>query len=469
MTKITYTNPGAARPEVGSLRPSGAERAEDSRKIRQAATIPLVISLGAQWVFFIHYWIPETSTFPTKELWLTQLSPLASAALTSEGQPQVQAQNGQWGLPALVLLICAFALFWLSRTRHWLGRTAMLAPAALGLIAALASVIALAAKGELRSTMIGVLLLIIWVWSAGYASLHGFLDNLAPLPPKNWYSGLPLLAVYAIIGPAPTAVGRWLFAPEIRDAAYALQDNTVALRLAALWTASSALLYLCGLLIGVAVWVAYQAWPPRRDAAFIGRCLIVIGILIVTGAVGWPATSVAEKRVTELGYESPADEVNFSCGSWILDQPTTASPQRQPAQTLVISGFSCRTVTTFAGYQQLSTRGLNVSLSSVTAYTPEGARISGRIVAAEYGEVIVVAGTNRFDTRANVLLGLGLTDSAELWRYVCGDGPLGVRFANVPGGDNPANGHITQGEVTPEVVATCDGQIVRINPTTGPG
>jgi hypothetical protein len=365
-------------------------------------------------------------------------------------------------------LICAFALFWLSRTRHWLGRTAMLAPAALGLIAALASVIALAAKGELRSTMIGVLLLIIWVWSAGYAALHGFLDNLAPLPPKSWYSGLPLLAAYAIISPAPTAVGRWLFAPEIRDAANALQENTVALRLAALWTASSALLYLCGLLIGVAVWVAYQAWPPRRDAAFIGRCLIVIGILIVTGAVGWPATSVAEKRVTELAYESPADEVSFSCGSWILDQPPTTS-QREPAQTLVINGFTCRTVTTFAGYQQLSTRELNVSLSPVTAYTPEGAKISGRIVAAEYGEVIVVAGTNRFDTRPNVLLGLGLTDSAELWRYVCRDGPLGVRFANVPGGDNPADGHITQGEVAPEAVASCDGQIVRINPMTGPG
>ena len=62
----------------------------------------------------------------------------------------------------------------------------------------------------------------------------------------------PLLAAYAIVGPAPTAVGRWLFAPELRDAAYALQENTEALRLAALWTASSALLYLCGLLIGVA-------------------------------------------------------------------------------------------------------------------------------------------------------------------------------------------------------------------------
>ena len=469
MTKITYTNPGAGRPEVGSLGPSSAVRVEDSRKIRHAATIPLIISLGAQWVFFIHYWIPETSTFPTHEMWLTQLSPLASAALTSEGQPQVQAQNGQWGLPALVLLVCAFALFWLSRTRHWLGRTAMLAPAALGLIAALASVIALAAKGELRSTMIGVLLLIIWVWSAGYAALHGFLDNLAPLPPKTWHSGLPLLAAYAIVGPAPTAVGRWLFAPDLRDAAYALQENTEALRLAALWTASSALLYLCGLLIGVAVWVAYQAWPPRRDAGFVGRCLIVIGILIVTAAVGWPATNVAENRVTELAYESPADEIRFNCGTWILDQPTTASQQAEPAQTLVISGFTCRTVTTFAGYQQLSTRDLNVSLSPVIAFTPEGAKISGRIVAAEYGEVIVVAGSDRFDARANVLLGLGLTDSAELWRYPCGDGPLAVRFANVPGGDNPADGHITQGEVAPEVVASCAGQIVRLNPMTGPG
>ena len=67
-----------------------------------------------------------------------------------------------------------------------------------------------------------------------------------------------------------------------------------------------------------------------------------------------------------------------------------------------------------------------------------------------------------------MLLGLGLTDSAELWRYAAGMDPLGVRFANVPGGDNPANGHITR-EVAPEVVASCEGQIVRINPTTGPG
>ncbi len=468
MTKITYTNPRAARPDVGSLGPSTAERAEDSRKIRMAATIPLVISLGAQWVFFIHYWIPETSAFPAHELWLTQLSPLASAALTSGGQPQVPAQNGQWGLPALVLLVCAFALFWLSRTRHWLGRTAMLAPAALGLVAALASVIALAVKGEVRSTLVGVALLITWVWSAGYAALHGFLDNLAPLPPKTWHSGLPVLAAYAIIGPAPTALGRCLFAPELRDAALALQNNTVSLRLAALWTGSTVLLYLCGLLIGIAVWVAYQAWPPRRDRAFIGRCLIVVGILIVTAAIGWPATTLADKRVDQLTYGTPADEIRFTCGSWILDQPTSASPQIEPAKTLVISGFTCQTVTAYSGYQQLSTHTLPVSLSPVIAYTPEGAKISGRIVAAQYGDVIVVAGTDRFDTSSNELLGIGVTDSAELWRYACPDGTLGVRFANVPGGDDPAQGHITQGEVAPEAVVSCQRQIVRINPTTGP-
>ena len=468
MTKITYTNPRAARPDVGSLGPSTAERAEDSRKIRMAATIPLVISLGAQWVFFIHYWIPETSAFPAHELWLTQLSPLASAALTSGGQPQVPAQNGQWGLPALVLLVCAFALFWLSRTRHWLGRTAMLAPAALGLVAALASVIALAVKGEVRSTLVGVALLITWVWSAGYAALHGFLDNLAPLPPKTWHSGLPVLAAYAIIGPAPTAVGRCLFAPELRDAALALQNNTVALRLAAFWTSSTVLLYLCGLLLGVAVWVAYQAWPPRRDRAFIGRCLIVVGILIVTAAIGWPATALADKRVDQLTYASPADEIHFTCGSWILDQPAPAAQQREPAKTLVISGFTCQTVTAYSGYQQLSTHTLPASLSPVIAFTPDGAKISGRIVAAQYGDVIVVAGTDRFDTTSNELLGIGVTDSAELWRYQCPDGALGVRYANVPGGDNPAQGHITQGEVAPEVVASCQGQLVRINPMTGP-
>jgi hypothetical protein len=278
-----------------------------------------------------------------------------------------------------------------------------------------------------------------------------------------------LLVLYAIIVAAPTAVGRWLFAPELRDAAARLQDNTVAMSRAALWTSSTALLYLSGLLVGVAVWIAYQAWPPRRERAFIGRSLIVLGILIITAAIGWPATTQASKRVDQLTYASPAQEVHFGCGSWILDQPTTVPLQRQPANTLVITGFNCQTVTAFSGYQQLSTHTLPVSLSPVLARTPDGAKISGRIVAAQYGDVIVVAGSDRFDVNANELLGIGITDSAELWRYACTHGPpMGVRFANTPGGDNPAEGHITQGEVGPDVVVTCEGQTLHINPMTGP-
>ena len=395
--------------------------------------------------FFIHYWIPETSAFPANELWLTQLSPLASAALTSEGLPQVQAQNGQWGFRRWCCWSVLSHCFWLSRTRHWLGRTAMLAPAALGLVAALASVIALAVKGEVRSTLVGVALLITWVWSAGYAALHGFLDNLAPTPPKTWHSGLPLLAAYAITARLRQ---QWVVGCSHLSCATPQQPcrttrrcdwqpcGRAALRCVHLRTA-----------IGVAVWVAYQAWPPRRDAAFLGRCLIVIGILIVTGAIGWPATTLAEKRVDQLTYASPADEVRFTCGSWILDSRQLFSTQREPVKTLVINGFTCQTVTAFSGYQQLSTHTLPVSLAPVIAHTPEGATISGRIVAAQYGDVPRRAGSDRFDAYANELLASASPTAQSSGATAATMDRPGVRFANVPGGDNPPEGPITQGEV----------------------
>ena len=94
MSRIAYTNPQASRPDVGSLGPKSPERAEVSRKIRQAAAIPLVISLGAQWVCFIVYWIPEVGHFPAHELWLTQLAPLASVALTSQSCKRATTAGG---------------------------------------------------------------------------------------------------------------------------------------------------------------------------------------------------------------------------------------------------------------------------------------------------------------------------------------------------------------------------------------
>ena len=244
------------------------------------------------------YWVPEVSHFPAHDLWLTQLAPLASVALTSEGQPQVQAQNGQWGLPALVLLVCAFALFWLSRTRHWLGRTAMLAPAALGLVAALDH--HYRTRRERDPVLTDGRR-----FAVDHMGLQRRLCGATRIPRQPGPAATEDLAQRSasprrvcVVAAAPTAVGRWLFAPELREAGARLQSNTVALSRAALWTSSTVLLYLTGLLVGVAVWVAYQAWPPRREMAFIGRGLIVVGILIITAAIGWPATTQASKRVT---------------------------------------------------------------------------------------------------------------------------------------------------------------------------
>ena len=464
MSQIAYANPRAARPALGpaTTRASSATAARG----RRAAWIPLTISLVAHWLFFIQYWVPETGTFPARDWWLTQLSPLVSPALTSRGDAQVPAQEDQLGIAAFIWLIAGFALYWLSRTRAWWGRTAMVLPAAVGTLAALGTFISLLVGGQLSHSAVAAILMLGWVVTAGYAAVQGLQDHLGPVPVKTRRAGLVLLAAYAIIGLAPIAVGRWLFAPELRDTAAILQSNSVSLRLAALWTTSSWLLYLCGLLVGGIVWVAYQWWPPRRERRFGGLSLALVGLVIFTGVIGFPTATIAAKRVTTLLYASPTTDVHFTCGSWVLDQPELLG-QAEPKQTMIISGFTCKTVTTFSGYRQLGTRALPVSLSPVTAHTPSGRRISGKIVVAEYPGVIVVAGSDRIDTSANQLIGLGIGDAAELWRLRCPK-TLAVRFAVVPAGDNPDLGHITRDETEPTVVATCEDKILRFDPLAGP-
>jgi len=462
VSEIAYANPRAARPALVPLGTPITDAA--AYRGRHALWIPLGISVGAHALFFIQYWIPETGAFPARDWWLTQLSPLASTALTSRGQPQVPAQETQAGIAAIVLLIAAFALYWLSRTRVWWGRTAMVLPAAVGLLAVLGTIITLLVAGQLSNCAVGVLLMLCWVLAAAFAAAQGLQDHLGPVPVKTGRSGLLLLVVYAILGPAPTAVGRWLFAPELRDAAAVLQGNTVALRLAALWTPTTWLLYLCGLLVGATVWVAYQWWPPRLEQRFAGLSLALVGLVIITGAVGLPTATMAAKRVTTLMYASPSSEMHFSCGSWVLDRPEVLG-QPEPAQTMVISGFTCKTVTTFSGYRQLGTRTLPASLSPVRARTPDDRRIAGKIAVAQYGGMIVVAGSDRIDTTANQLIGLNIEDAAELWRLRCRT--LGVRFAGVPTGDDVERGYITRSETGPQVVARCDGRTVRFDPLTG--
>ncbi len=467
MNQISYANTKAPRPtlDLPKREDPGAPGVARPRG-RNAALIPLVISLCVQLVFFLHYWLPETINFPTREWWLTQLAPLASPLLTSGAEPQVAAQQGQLHFGAVVLLGSGFLLFWLSRTPQWWGRMAMVVPAGLGLVAALGIVVRLMATDTMDQSAVSVLLVMIWLIAAAYAALAGWQNRLGIGRPKGWRNGIVLLIVYVVLVPFPIAVGRALFAPELRDAAASLQDNTAGLRLSALWTESTLLLYLAGALVGITVYLAYQWWPPRRDRRFVSLSVGVIAMVIVTGAIGLVAAAVSAQRVTTLIYQSPADEVNFSCGSWVLDPPA-GTGQVEPEQTMVITGLSCRTVTTFTGYRQLATYTSPTPLSPVVAYTPEGGLIDSEIVAAQYGDVLVVATTDRVDDLANRLVGLRFGDLTMVWQWPCPDG-MTVRFALVPAGDNPPLGHITIGEERPTVVTTCAGQPVLFDPITGP-
>ncbi len=465
MSTISYADPKAPAPTLGSL---GSGDEDHQTRVRQAACVPLIIMIGANLIFFVQYWLPETSRFPTRHWWLTQLAPLASKALTSSNEAQVEAQNGPWGLTALILLAASFAVYGVCRSpRLWLGPWLLAVPALLGLAAGLFIVIALIITGDLTSSLLSVLLLIAWFVAAAFATVGKIFDPPPPMRRKTLRSGLPLLAAYVLVGPVPTAVGRWLFAPELRDAAAGLQGNEAALRLAALWAPVTGLFYLCGVIVGLTVWMAYQWWPPRERVAAMS--LGLVGLLMLIGLLGWPTSTAGRDRVSILDYESPQDEAHFPCGSWLLPQPD-GTGNRPPAETVAVSGFSCKTVTTYQGYRQVASQNVPATLSPVRAKTPEGAAISGRSVAAQYDDVIVVAGSDRLSSEADQVFGLGVRDGTQRWHYECGapyPHTLTIRFARVPAGEDPARGHVTLTEKKPLVVVGCEGQIVELDPITG--
>ncbi len=467
MSQIAYADPQAPAPALGTPVEEVQAGSSLASRIRLAASVPLAISLGTHLVFFITYWVPETRSIPAHDWWLTQLSVLVSPALSSSGVAQVPAQAAGWGVPGALLLTCAAVLFWMSRRPHWLGHVAMVVPAVVGLVTALVSVGMLTGGGQLRASAVGALLIGLWVFAALYAVLLAFGGDPGPPPRRTWRNGFVLLVAYAVVGVAPTAVGRALFAPGLRDAAIEVAHNSVALRLAALWTGTTVLVYLSGIGVGVTVWLAFRCWPPRRELSYVGLCLVLIAAMVATAALGWPTSTAAARRATQLHYVSPTNEVGFSCGAWMLPDPGGAG--LRPTRTLAVTGFSCQRATTFSGYRQVSTRVLPAPLSPVTALAPDGTHLGGRMIAAQYGNVVVTATSDRIDTATTELLALRIVDGAEVWRFRCDDGkPMALRFAGVPSGENRKLGHITRGETKPTVVTVCSDRTSLFNPALGP-
>lgn len=469
MSQIGYANPQAPSPNLAPLGLGGGDLDDvAARRARLASILPLFISVTVHWVFLIAYWIPETSTFPAHQWWLAQLSPLVSKGLTSDNQPQVPGQLTQSGIGGLLLLLSGLALFWSARTRRWWGRPAMVVPTAVGLVVTLVTCAGLVISSTNQSSGVSVILMVVWVVAAGYATYHAYSAEPPEAQPKTWRSGVPFLAAYALIGPAPVAVGRCLFGGGLRDAAATLQVNTVALRLAGLLTSSTILLYLAGLLVGLTVWVAYQWWPPRRRLASVWLSLAVAASLLSTGWLAWPTNTAAEKRTTTLRYVSPAVARHFPCGSQLL-APGAPEAGLAPSRTLVASGYRCRTLTVYSGYRQVGTLTAGSSFSPIKAATPEGRPISGHLISADYGEVAVAALSDRLDGRASRLQAVRLSDGAEVWSYTCASRQaLGFRFAAVPAGDAPALARLTIRERSPRVVVRCDGHLSSFDPVTGP-
>ncbi len=465
MSSVRYD---VARPTAPTLEALGSEDPDRLRSARLAAAVPLALVSGIQAVFFLQYWLPETSHFPTRHWWLTQLAPLASTGLTSAGTRQVTAQDGSWGLAAVVLLAASWVLFGLCRSsRLWLGPVLLAIPFAVGLVTAVIVILVLAATGRIGGSALSVLVLIAWLVAAGYATVGKIFNAPLDLPPKRARDGLPLLIVYAAIGPVPTAVGRWLFGGDLRDVAATLQQNEVAFRLAALWTPSTLLFYLCGLAVGLAVWLLYQCWPLRQTS--IRPVLALFAALLFVGLLGWPTATSAGQRAEMLATVSPARSGHFACGAWIL-QPPTGQPSG-PEETAVVSGFTCRTLTTYVGYRQMVSHTLPTGLDPVKASTPGGAAITTTPIAAQYGPVIVIAGTDRLSGEADELFAVAAYEQKLLWSWRCGEDrsrPMRIRFAAVPGGDYRAAGHLTRGEKQPTVVVRCEDRTVRFDPITGP-
>jgi hypothetical protein len=461
VSQIDYANQAAQRPGLGPLTSSEKER-EVATKNRAWASVPFSISLTVHLIFLLYYWLPEMNDFPGHRWWMTQLAPLASPWMVSRGEPQVPAQLDH-GLAPAVMLWSGFFLVCLSRSRRWWGRIGILVPACIGGLAGLGTLVQLFGTGGNRTSTLAVMLLVLWMTAAAYAATQGFQDRLGAPPPKNWRSGLPALAGYALIGPLPLAVGRGLFGAELRDQAVTLEGNTVALRLAALVTASTAWLYLSGLMVGVSLWVLYRWWPLRRGPQVSGLLITMAVMLIITSAFGWTAANLAGVRTTQITFGSPAAEDVFPCGAWVRPQE---SPN-QPRLTLGVTGAGCRTVTIFEGYRQVSTGTVPDTLSPIEARTPEDRPIPSEQVGAVYGDMLVVAATDGLDRIPTSLLGLRMTDGSEAWKLACADG-LTVRFSLVPAGDDAMLGHITEdGETVPQVLVGCAGKTRSLDPQTG--
>ena len=459
---------------------AGKRRHRDPRTALQWAYLPMIVSLLVNAVFLVAYWVPEFARFPGHAWLFDQLGPLASTTLTSHGQPVADVQVGRGSLVPTFMLLASLPLPALFRSRQWQLR--LVVPALFGYLAAMGSVITvlgLLARGQFLGSFLGVALMAGWVTAVGVTVYRLIWVNTDHLP-RRPTRVLWIVVLVALLHPLAIAIGRWVFAPELRDAAaQLLSSGQDSLQYAALITPTSVAVYLSGVAVVLVGWAWYMLVPPwlpvrtpwvrkstgRRAPAALGPRVLILGISVVALAVcGGLASYGGQARTQQITLGSPVDDLALTCASW------TQQPEKKAAQTLALSGPGCSTVTAFSGFAQSAQQQLSEQFSPVRAKTPDGTSIKGRVVAAQYGPVVIMASTGGegYGGAPDQLQGIRVADGQRIWTFRCDDdGDLSLRFAGADAGDDPTAGRVTEFVEKPSVVAVCSNATVSLNPQTG--
>ena len=475
-------------------RSSDKRKHSDPRSALRWAYLPMIITLSVNAIFFVAWWVPEYSRFPGHAWLYNQLTPLASATLTSQGQAVSALQAGRGSVIATFLLIASLPLPALFRARSWQLRLAV--PALFGYLGAmglLVNFLGLLARGKFPAAFLGLLLIAAWVAAIGVTIRRLIWVNTDELP-RRPTKVLWIVVLVALLHPIAIAIGRRIFAPELRTAVAQLQaSGQDALLNAALITPATIPIYLSGVAIVLVAWGWYMVIPPWQpirlpwrhpasDSAsapnpvsssttswtlLVAPRVVILAVSVLFLALsGATASYAGHARAQQIQAGSPAEDLALTCASW------GQQPADQPAQTLAFSGTNCNTVTAFSGFAQVDQRTLPQKLSPVRAETPDEATITGRVIAAQYGGMVVVASADGkgFKAGPDQLQGIRIADGQRVWTYRCDDdGDFRLRFAHADGGDDPAAGRVTDLGEPPSVLVACSNDAVNLDPQTGKG
>ena len=477
-------DPQSSAPTPDPELPRAPRRPRDPRERGRGslrwAWCPALISVSVNAIFLIAWWAPEFGEFAGRDAILAQVWPLASAELTSGGQPVIPQQAGHLGLLAALMLVTSIALPFQARSSkrpvRVFGPTATVYVGALTWLVTLIQALGSTSPNQ---AWLGLLLLSAWVATAAITVWRSRFVAVADLPKRRLRVGW-LVAVFALLFPLPLALGRALFAPEAGNAARELLASDPTQKFALLATPASWLAYLAGLLVAVVLWALFELVPPygrvrvpwvRRRPVTVDPLVarIVVAVLSVTALVlvVFPAGEAGRAQARQWLSGNPTGD-NLACATWVQQRPG------RPTATLVARGDQCRSLVSYAGYTESGNTELAAAINPVKATTPDARAITSRVVSGQYGAVVVVAGTGAIDQAPDELLGVSMDTARTLWSFRCNDdGTMKLRFAGTdptPGAtatSQAAAGHVTNPGEKPGVVVACTNQDVRLDPATG--